>query len=117
MFALLLTVSWVMGGVGWGEGVEQRTSHHGDRKEPGFAIGREAGHCLPVISSDESACGLKCSSSGVLAVTPRGVFTLIFQAFPNPVWLTIKTHQYKCSGSWQASRSETPKEREQMWLT
>lgn len=37
VLALVLTVSWVMGGVGWGEGVELRTSHPGDRKEPALA--------------------------------------------------------------------------------
>lgn len=57
MFALLLAVSWVMGGMGWGEGVEPRTSHRGDRKDQGLMRGRGA-RCLPLPPSsisDESA--------------------------------------------------------------
>lgn len=60
MFALLLAVSWVMGGMGWGEGVEPRTSHRGDRKDQGLmrGVGEWGGvacHCLPSSVSDESA--------------------------------------------------------------
>lgn len=51
VFALLLAVSWVLGGMGWGEWVELRTSHHGDRKGQGLLQPGTRCRCLPVTVS------------------------------------------------------------------